>query len=190
MALTETPEPQIGWQAADFALKGVDGNIYTLNDVKGKSGFVVMFICNHCPYVRGIMDRLPQTMNALKEHGIGVVAINSNDFDTYPEDDFAHMKKFAKDNGFGFPYVIDPTQEIAKKYGAVCTPDFFGFNAEGKLVYRGRLDDAGENAATENTVPELLNAMLTAARSSTAPEVQNPSMGCSIKWKPDSWQTA
>ncbi|MEM7679383.1 MAG: thioredoxin family protein [Pseudomonadota bacterium] len=183
MALLETPEKEENFIAPDFTLKNIDDSQVSLADVKGEKGTLVMFICNHCPYVKGITDRLAPTMKQLQDTGIGVVAINANDTVNYPEDSFENMKIFAAENGFTFPYLIDETQEIAQAYSAVCTPDFFGFNANGELQYRGRLDSSGKNAANDETVPELLNAMTQIAESGTGPSEQTPSMGCSIKWK-------
>lgn len=183
MALLQTPEKDDQFQAPDFTLKNIDGSNIGLSDVKGENGTLIMFICNHCPYVKGITDRLASTMKALQDKGIGVVAIMSNDTENYPEDSFDNMKIFAADNGFTFPYLIDETQEIGKAYGAVCTPDFFGFDANGQLQYRGRLDSSGHQPANDETVPELLNAMSAVAEGKPAPENQTPSMGCSIKWK-------
>lgn len=140
MALTYTPALQAGAKPHDFSLKGVDGKTYTLKDVAGKKGTLVMFICNHCPYVKAIVKRLVDDMKVLQSKGIGVAAIMSNDTAAYPDDSFENMKKFAQQNGFTFPYLIDETQQVAKKYGAVCTPDFFGYNAAGELQFRGRLD--------------------------------------------------
>lgn len=183
MALMHTPEKDESFQAPDFTLKNIDGSQVSLADVKGEKGTLVAFICNHCPYVKGIIDRLPQTFKALQDRGIGVVAIMPNDTDNYPEDSFENMQKFAEENGFTFPYLIDETQEVAKAYDAVCTPDFFGFNAEGQLQYRGRLDSAGKDAANDDTQPELLNAMLQIAETGQGPADQTPSMGCSVKWR-------
>ena len=183
MALLQTPERSASFYAPDFKLKNIDDNAVSLSDVKGENGTLIMFICNHCPYVKGITDRLASTMETLQGKGIGVVAIMSNDAEHYPADSFENMKIFAQESGFTFPYLIDATQDVAKAYGAVCTPDFFGFNAEGKLQYRGRLDSAGHNPANADTVPELLNAMSTIAQGKTAPTDETPSMGCSIKWK-------
>ncbi len=183
MVLMHTPEKIDGFNAPDFSLKNIDGNIYSLNDCMGEHGLLVMFICNHCPYVIAIIDRLVKTCAALENHGIGCVAIMSNDTDAYGADSFDNMKIFSSDNNFTFPYLIDETQEIAKAYGAVCTPDFFGFNKNGKLNYRGRLDSAANKAADESTTPELLNAMLEIKDKNAVQALQNPSMGCSIKWK-------
>ncbi len=183
MALMHTPEKDEGFYAPDFTLKNIDGAMVSLADIRGEKGTLVMFICNHCPYVIGITDRLGPTMKQLQDNGIGVVAIMSNDAENYPADSFENMKIFATENGFTFPYLIDESQEVARAYGAVCTPEFFGFNAEGQLQYRGRLDSAGYNPADSDTIPELLNAMLKIAKTGASPAAQTPSMGCSIKWK-------
>ncbi len=183
MALLQTPEKDTSFYAPDFTLKNIDGSSVSLSGVKGENGVLVMFICNHCPYVKGITDRLASTMKALQNQKIGVVAIMSNDAENYPADSFENMKIFAEENEFTFPYVIDETQEVAKAYGAVCTPDFFGFDADGKLQYRGRLDSSGHQPANSETVPELLNAMTAIAEGKTPPTDETPSMGCSIKWK-------
>ncbi|MFT7145083.1 MAG: peroxiredoxin [Alphaproteobacteria bacterium] len=185
MALQQTPESfDRTWQAPDFQnLKATDGKSYALSDIQKPNGFLVMFICNHCPYVKGIVDRLPDIMKELQKMGVGVIAINSNDAETYPEDGFEPMKSFAKYNSFTFPYAIDETQNVAKAYGAICTPDFFGFNGQGKLQYRGRLDSSGMNPATSETMNELLEAFKEIVLYGEGPAKQTPSMGCSIKWK-------
>lgn len=183
MALLQTPAKDDSFYAPAFSLKNIDGTTVSLDDVKGEKGTLIMFICNHCPYVKGITDRLPATMKKLQSMGIGVAAIMSNDTKNYPEDSFENMQKFAKQHGFTFPYLLDETQEVGRAYGAVCTPDFFGFNADGQLQYRGRLDSAGKNPAGDNTVPELLNAMEEIAKTGHGPSQQTPSMGCSIKWR-------
>ena len=167
----------------DFSLKGTDGRTHSLADVKGKNGTVVMFICNHCPYVKGVIDRLVDDAKAMQAEGIGAVAIMSNDTANYPDDSFDNMKVFAKKHGLVFPYVIDETQEIARAYGAVCTPDLFGFNRDGKLEYRGRVDSAGSRASTGSEKRELRDAMIQIARTGKGPAEQIPSVGCSIKWR-------
>ncbi|MDH5722650.1 MAG: thioredoxin family protein [Alphaproteobacteria bacterium] len=183
MVLMHTPERDEGFQAPDFTLKNIDGTMVSLKDVMGENGLVVMFICNHCPYVKAITDRIAKTAQALQEEGVGVVAIMSNDTQNYPQDSYENMKIFAKDSKFTFPYLIDKTQQVARAYGAVCTPDFFGFDGDGILHYRGRLDDAANKAANEDTVPELLEAMRAVKQIGSVSGVQHPSMGCSIKWK-------
>ena len=183
MVLMLSPEqPDQNFKAPAFEnLKGVDGQNHSLQSVQGLNGVLVMFICNHCPYVKGIMDRLPQTMAKLQKMNIGVVAINSNDPEDYPEDNFENMVSFAKQNGFTFPYVVDPANKVADLYGAICTPDFFLFNDAGVLQYRGRLDSSGKNPASAETVPELLNAAEEVAMCGSFSGNQRPAMGCSIK---------
>lgn len=185
MALMYTPkEKAVHFSAPRFEnLKGVDSKNYALSDIQKPNGFLVMFICNHCPYVISIMDRLPETMEKLQKIGIGVIAINSNDTKAYPEDSFENMVLFAKQNRFTFPYVLDETQQIGKAYDTICTPDFFLFNAQGILQYRGRLDSSGQNPVSTETVPELLKAAQDIALCGEFTGTQKPSMGCSIKWK-------
>jgi len=184
MGLTHTPLCDTSFTAPDFSLKGVDGKTYTLNDIKGENGTLVMFICNHCPYVKAIVAQLVEDMKELQKNGVGVIAIMPNDTTNYPGDDFENMKIFAKTHGFTFPYVIDEKQDIAHAYHAVCTPDFFGFNKDLKLHYRGRLDDVTPScAASEGTERELVNAMLKIIQTGQGPETQTASMGCSIKWR-------
>ncbi|KAA0681441.1 thioredoxin family protein [Roseomonas genomospecies 6] len=178
----ETPVCDFGRKAEDFSLKGTDGKTYSLADVQGPSGTLVMFICNHCPYVKAVIGRIVEEVNALKPHGIGAVAIMSNDTDAYPDDGFDNMKRFAAEHGFTFPYLIDETQEVARAYGAVCTPDFFGFNADLCLQYRGRLD-ASKREAIPDAPRELFHAMVRIAQTGQGPTDQIPSMGCSIKWR-------
>ena len=179
-----TPICDFGWKAPDFTLPGVDSKTYGLADIRGEKGTLVMFICNHCPYVKAIIDRLVRDAKALQEAGIGVVAISANDAEQYPEDSFDNMKVFAEQHGFTFPYLYDESQEVAKAYGAVCTPDFFGFNAADELQYRGRLDSSGKQPAAPDARRELYEAMMQVAETGRGPEEQIPSMGCSIKWKP------
>lgn len=183
MALLQTPAFEQDFIAPDFTLKNIDENMMSLSDIKGENGTVIMFICNHCPYVKGIIDRIVGTMKELQDQGIGCAAIMPNDTDNYPADSFENMQAFAKENGFTFPYLIDETQEIAKAYGAVCTPDIFGFNADLNLQYRGRLDSAGANPADAGTRQELREAMERIKDIGAGPHQQFPSMGCSIKWK-------
>lgn len=182
MAALNPPPVVTGWKAPDFALKGVDGKTYTLKDAMGEKGLVVMFICNHCPFVKAISGKLARDMKELQALGIGSIAIMSNDVENYPEDSFDNMKKFHAANGFTFPYVIDETQNVAKAYDAVCTPDFFGFDANYELQYRGRLDDSGMQKK-EGGVRELFEAMKQVAETGRAPAKQNASIGCSIKWR-------
>jgi peroxiredoxin len=182
MSLTKAEICDFGWKARDFALKGVDGKTWTLAGVRGPKGTLVVFICNHCPYVKASIDRIVAEAKALKEIGIGTIAVMPNDPAAYREDSFDNMKTFAAQHHFGFPYVIDETQETARAYGAQCTPDFFGFNAADELQYRGRLD-----AARMTPVPsarrDLFEAMKAVAQTGRGPAEQLPSMGCSIKWK-------
>ena len=178
----ETPICNFGLKAPAFNLADPDGKTYTLNDVMGEKGLLVAFICNHCPYVKAIINRLVDDAKQLQASGIGVVAIMSNNYNEYPDDSPANMKLFATQHGMTFPYLVDETQEVGRAYGAVCTPDFFGFNAKGELQYRGRLDDIGMDKNVETRTPELLNAMLQIAQTGNGPKEQIPSMGCSIKW--------
>ncbi len=177
------PICDFGWQPTDFTLEGVDGKQYSLNDIKGKTGTLVMFICNHCPYVVAITKRLCEDIKALQAEGIGVIAIMSNDTDAYAADSFDNMKTFAADNGFTFPYVIDRTQEVARTFDAVCTPDFFGFNADLGLQYRGRLDEGTKNQPPPGVRRDLLEAMRQIIKTGNGPVDQISSMGCSIKWR-------
>ena len=145
MVSLTTPTGELGSTAAPFDLPGTDGRRHTLESVRGANGTVVMFICNHCPYVKAVAAKITRDMTELAQHGVGSVAIMSNDPAAYPEDSFDQMKAFAAQHGFPFPYVIDETQDVARAYGAVCTPDFFGFDRDLKLVYRGRLDASGRS---------------------------------------------
>ena len=172
----------IGWKASDFALQGIDGKTYSLAAVRGQKGTLVAFICNHCPYVKASINRIVAEGNALREIGIGTIAIMPNDTDAYPEDSFNNMKEFAARHGFTFPYVIDSTQELARDYGALCMPDFFGFNAQDELQYRGRLD-ASRMTPVPNARRDLFDAMKMVAETGHGPKEQLPSMGCSIKWR-------
>jgi len=182
MAAQTTPICDFGRNSADFSLKGVDGKTYRLADVRGEKGTLVMFICNHCPYVRAVIDRIVRDVTELKDHGVGAIAIMSNDTEAYPEDSFDNMKVFARRHGFTFPYVIDETQEVATAYDAVCTPDFFGFNEDLELQFRGRLDASGREPAP-GARRELFEAMVEIARTGRGPAQQLPSMGCAIKWR-------
>lgn len=183
MALLHTPAPAENFQAPDFTLKNIDGNQLSYADIKGENGTVLAFICNHCPYVQAIIDRLVTDAQDLQKQGIGIAAIMPNDTDNYPADSFENMQKFARDHGFTFPYLIDETQETAKAYDAICTPDIFGFDKDGVLQYRGRLDSAGPNEADETTTRELVHAMNEIAEGKHPSAEQFSSMGCSIKWK-------
>ena len=182
MVRTETPVCDFGQSAPDFRLPGIDGKIWTLKESCGKNGLLVMFICNHCPYVKAVLDRLIRDTRELKEHGINTVAIMSNDPTDYPEDSFDHMKQLAEKLKFPFPYLYDETQAVAQAFGAVCTPDFFGYNKDFKLQYRGRLD-ASRKEPAPNAARDLFEAMKQVAQTGQGPREQIPSMGCSIKWK-------
>jgi peroxiredoxin len=183
MVSLTTPAGELGWLAAPFDLPGTDGRRHSLASVRGAGGTVVMFICNHCPYVKAVAAKIVRDMTELRPHGVGSIAVMSNDPAAYAEDSFDNMKAFAVQHGFGFPYVLDETQAVARAYGAVCTPDFFGFDGNLKLAYRGRLDASGRSP-DPTAARELFAAMLSVARSGEAPGVQQPSVGCSIKWKP------
>ncbi len=182
MAL-ETPVCDFGQPAIDFSLPGTDGRIWTLEDCRGENGLLVMFICNHCPYVQAVIDRLVRDTKELKQFGINSVAIMANDVEDYPEDSFDNMKKVAEQQGFTFPYLYDETQQVAQSYGAVCTPDFFGYNKDLQLQYRGRLDASRKQAAEPDVRRDLFEAMKQVAETGQGPENQIPSMGCSIKWR-------
>ncbi len=178
----QPPICDFGWKAVDFTLPATDGKTYSLSDVRGPNGTVVMFICNHCPYVKSVIDRIAADMAALKEHGIGAVAINSNDTIAYPDDSFDNMKRFAEAHDLPFPYLFDESQDIARAYDAVCTPDFFGFDADLGLQYRGRLDES-RTSPVPGARRELVEAMRQVAETGNGPTDQIASMGCSIKWK-------
>jgi peroxiredoxin len=175
---------QPGWKAADFHLKGTDGKTYALADVKGPKGLVVIFMCNHCPYVQGALDRIVRDMSDLKALGIGSIAISSNDVVHYPDDSFENMKKLAAAKALPFPYVIDDSQNVARAYDAQCTPEFYGFDADLRLVYHGRLDAAGRNPLPPGGTRELYEAMKAVAEGKGVPGHPQASIGCSIKWKP------
>ncbi len=178
----QPPVCDFGWQAPDFDLPGTDGKRYTLAELRGPKGLLVMFICNHCPYVKAVRDRIIRDCAELNALGIGFVAISSNDPGDYPEDSFENMQRVARDHKFPFPYLFDETQAVAHAYGAVCTPDFFGFNSDLGLQYRGRLD-ASRTSPVANARRELFEAMKAVAETGRGPADQIPSMGCSIKWK-------
>lgn len=186
MVLLETPICNFGEPAHDFRLPGVDGRVWSLAECRGEKGLLVMFICNHCPYVKAIQDRLVRDTAELQELGVNSVAIMSNDPADYPEDSFENMQRVAREHGFPFPYLLDESQEVARTYGAVCTPDFFGYNAELQLQYRGRLDASGRDPAPSDVHRELFEAMRQVALTGRGPERQTPSMGCSIKWRAES----
>jgi peroxiredoxin len=182
IAETKASICDFGWKARDFALKGVDGKTYSLANVRGPKGTLVVFICNHCPYVKASISRIVAEAKALREIGIGTIAIMPNDIESYAEDSFDNMKAFAAKHGFTFPYMIDETQEVARAYDAQCTPDFFGFNAQDALQYRGRLD-ASRMKPVANARRDLFEAMKRVAETGHGPDEQIPSMGCSIKWR-------
>ncbi|HUY69304.1 MAG TPA: thioredoxin family protein [Alphaproteobacteria bacterium] len=172
-----------GWKAADFRLRGTDGKDWTLAAARGPNGLVVIFMCNHCPYVKGALDRIVKDMGDLKALGVGSLAVMANDTDNYPDDSFDNMKKLAEAKSFPFPYVIDETQDVARAYDAVCTPEFYGFNSSMELAYHGRLDAAGRNPLPPGGKRELYEAMRTVAQGGQPPAHQEASVGCTIKWK-------
>ncbi|HHI75593.1 MAG TPA: thioredoxin family protein [Gammaproteobacteria bacterium] len=183
MVSLQTPVCEFGKPAVDFKLPGVDGREWTLADCRGEKGLLVMFICNHCPYVKAVLDRIVRDARELKDYGIGSVAIMSNDPSQYAEDSFENMQAIARRMDFPFPYLLDESQAVAKAYGAVCTPDFFGYNADLELQYRGRLDASRKEAAPPDVRRDLFEAMKQVAETGRGPEEQIPSMGCSIKWR-------
>ena len=185
MVALETPICDFGWKAPEFNLIGIDNKYYSFQDIKGTNGTLVMFICNHCPYVKSVIHRIVEDVTTLKEKGIGVIAIMSNDVNDpkYGEEDsFENMKLFSEKNNFVFPYVYDETQNVGRKYNAVFTPDFFGFNANNELQYRGRLEES-KMEIIPNAKKELLEAMTQVSETGSGPKDQIPSIGCSIKWK-------
>jgi len=184
MARTETPICDFGTPAADFTLPGIDGRDWSLQQIQGDRGTLVMFICNHCPYVIAVIERVVEECITLQTAGVNCVAIMSNDPVAYPEDSFAKMAEFARAYQLPFPYLFDESQEIARRYGAVCTPDFFGYNADLQLQYRGRLDES-RKAAIPGARRDLLMAMQQIAETGHGPQQQFASMGCSIKWRND-----
>ena len=183
MASLETPICDFGWKALDFDLPGVDGNRYNLSSARGENGLLLMFICNHCPYVKVIRERIVRDAKELRQFGIETIAIMSNDPADYPEDSFENMSKVSQEFDFPFPYVWDQTQQVAKDYGAVCTPDFFGFNSSLELQYRGRLDASRKEAAPADVQREPFDAMKQVSTTGQGPLQQTPSIGCSIKWR-------
>ena len=183
MVSLETPVCDFGRDAVEFSLPGVDGQIWDLQKCRGEKGLLVMFICNHCPYVKSIRERIVRDTRELQSYGVNSVAIMSNDWTDYPEDSFENMKRIAQDYDFPFPYLVDETQAVAKAYGAVCTPDFFGYNANLKLQYRGRLDASRKETAPPDVRRDLFEAMKEVALTGNGPTDQIPSMGCSMKWK-------
>ena len=183
MSEKTTPICEYGQNAYDFSLSCTNEKIWTLDKLKGERGLLIFFICNHCPFVKAILPKLVRVTNTLIDHGINSVGIMSNDPSEYNEDSFENMYKIAVKNKFSFPYLYDKTQEVAKKYGAVCTPDFFGYNVSLKLQYRGRLDATRMTKTSDNLKPELLEAMIQIAQTGQGSNPQNPSVGCSIKWR-------
>ena len=182
MTLTKTPICDFGKKAENFQLKSTDNKILSLNDIKGKNGTLIMFICNHCPYVKAVIEDIVNDANVLKKEGINSVAIMSNDTENYPEDSFENMIKFSNERKFDFPYLIDKDQEIAKKYNAVCTPDFFGYNSKLELQYRGRIRELRDLKKVSSGESDLKKAMNLISTTGNGPKNQFPSMGCSIKW--------
>ena len=179
----QPPVCDFGWPAPDFELPGIDGRRYRLSEIKGENGTLVMFLSNHCPYVQAVADRIVRDCDELAGHGVSSVGVMSNDVGNYPADSPANMKLFAREHGYPFPYLYDETQEVARAYGAACTPDFFGFNADLELQYRGRLDASRREVATGDARRELFDAMLLVARTGEGPRDQIASIGCSIKWR-------
>ena len=182
MVSLQTPVCDFGLSAIPFELPGVDGQNWNLEDCAGPNGLLVMFICNHCPYVKAVLDRIVRDTKDLRKQGVNSVAIMSNDPNQYEEDSFENMQKIAADLDFPFPYLLDHTQQVAKAYGAVCTPDFFGYNKDLQLQYRGRLDASRKQAAAVDVRRDLYEAMTLVAQTGEGPKEQIPSMGCSIKW--------
>ncbi len=182
MVSLQTPVCDFGKPAPDFSLPGVDGRTWTLEQCRGKNGLLVMFICNHCPYVKSVRERIVRDARDLQALGINSVAIMSNDPAEYPEDSFDNMRHIAEQFAFPFPYLVDETQQVARDYGAVCTPDFFGYNANLGLQYRGRLDESRKETAPVGVRRDLFEAMKEVAETGQGPREQIPSMGCSIKW--------
>jgi len=183
MVSLQTPVCELGTLSPDFTLPGVDGRTWSRDQCRGEKGLLVMFICNHCPYVKAVRDRILRDARELAGYGIGCVAVMSNDPTDYPEDSFENMKRVAEAHDFPFPYLIDESQEVAKAHRAVCTPDFFGYNADLELQYRGRLDASRKDQAPDGAHRDLFEAMKQVAQTGKGPEEQIPSMGCSIKWK-------
>ncbi|MBT8049075.1 MAG: thioredoxin family protein [Xanthomonadales bacterium] len=183
MVSTSTPVCDFGVKAPDFSLPGIDGRTRTLQDCVGPKGLLVMFICNHCPYVKAINEKLVRDTKELWDLGVWSVAIMSNDPKDYPEDSFDNMKRVAGEFGYPFPYLFDETQDVAQSFGAVCTPDFFGYNENLELQYRGRLDASGRQAGSADTPRELFLAMKMVAETGQGPADQVASIGCSIKWR-------
>jgi peroxiredoxin len=183
MVSLETPVCDFGKKAPNFELPGVDGRTWSLQQCMGEKGLLIMFICNHCPYVKAVRERIIRDTRELKQLGVESVAIMSNDSIEYPDDSFENMKQIAERYSYGFPYLLDETQQVAKNVGAVCTPDFFGYNADFELQYRGRLDASRKETAPSDSRRDLFEAMKLIAETGAGPQQQIPSMGCSIKWK-------
>ena len=183
MVLVDTPLGPMGWLAPDFTLADPNGQHIALADQWSSSAVLIAFICNHCPYVQRIANRLAADTSALLSEGISVLGIMSNDYTAYPDDAPEAMVRFSQKHAFEFPYLVDKDQSVGRAYGAVCTPDFFGFNSRGALQYRGRLDNARATETPKMRTPELLNAMRQIAQTGSGPDRQHPSMGCSIKWR-------
>ena len=182
MTLTETPICNFGEKAKNFNLLSTENEKVSLNDIKGENGTLIMFICNHCPYVKAIIKDIVKDIKYLANLGIKATAIMSNDVKNYPEDSFENMISFSKLHNFNFPYLIDGTQQVAKEYGAVCTPDFFGYNKNLELQYRGRIRELKNLKPVQNKDSDLLLAMKQISTSGAGPKNQIPSMGCNIKW--------
>ena len=182
MALTKTPICDFGKKAENFELNSTDNKIISLNDVKGENGTLIMFICNHCPYVKAVVDDIVEDCKKLESNGIKSVAICSNDVKNYPEDSFDNMIKFSKNHKFNFPYLFDETQDVARSYGAVCTPDFFAYNGNLELQYRGRIKQLKDLQPIDTGESELFKALKLISKTGEGPKEQHPSMGCNIKW--------
>ena len=182
MTLTKTPICDFGKKAENFQLTSTDNKLISLNSIKGDNGTLIMFICNHCPYVKAVIKEIVEDCKKLEMNGIKAIAICSNDVKNYPEDSFENMKKFAKNHKFNFPYLFDETQVVAKSYGAVCTPDFFGYNKNLELQYRGRIRELKDLKIIGDSESDLLKAMKQIAKTGSGPKNQIPSMGCNIKW--------
>ena len=185
MAALNPPVCEFGLPAPDFELPGVDGRLHSLQSCRGPNGLLVIFICNHCPYVKAVIDRIVRDTQELAGHGIGSVAVMSNDVAVYPEDSLENMQRWAAELNFPFPYLFDESQAVAQAYDAVCTPDYFGYNHALQLQYRGRLDGSGRHPAATDARRELFEAMTEVALSGKGPAAQFASIGCSIKWKAD-----
>lgn len=183
MTLVHPPVCAFGWKAADFHLLGLDGKTISLADIRGPKATLVMFICNHCPYVKSSISRIVRDACELGQHGVGSVAIMPNDVIAYPEDSLENMQAFAKAHTLPFPYLIDETQATARAYDAICTPDFFGFNQALELQYRGRIDEGGREEGVPGARRELFESMVTIAKTGKGPSKQVASIGCSIKWR-------